>query len=81
MPREPTRLLSVRVPRRVSARIATLSKKRKVPVSTVVREALEQYANEEPSIWDAAEHLFTGGRFRGPKDLSTDEKHLDGYGE
>ena len=81
MPRESSKLLSVRVPRRVSARIATLSKKRKVPVSTVVREALERYATEEPSIWDAAEHLFTGARFKGPKDLSTNRKHLKGYGE
>ena len=81
MPREPSKLLSVRVSRRVSARLGVLAQKRHVPVSQIVREAVERYAlSEEPSMWEAAKHLFEAKPWRGPKDLSTNKKHMKGYG-
>ena len=74
-------MLSVRVSRRTSARLASLSRKRRVPVSDVVRDALERYtASEQPSIWDSARHIFEGTRWKGPRDLSTNKRHLKGYG-
>jgi len=81
MAREPSKLLSIRVSRRLSARLTSLSRKRRVPVSDVVREALERYTSgEEPSIWEAGRHIFEGVTWRGPADLSTNKKHLKGYG-
>ncbi len=81
MSREPSKLLSVRVSRRVWARFGALAQKRHVPVSEVVRDALEHYGQSEPlSIWDSARELFETAEWRGPKDLSTSKKHLKGYG-
>ena len=81
MARAPSKLLSIRVSRQLSARLASLSRRRRVPVSAVVREALERYTgSEQPSIWDSARHLFEGGAWRGARDLSSNKKHLKGYG-
>ncbi len=82
MAREPTQLISVRVPRRVSVRLAALSKKRGVSVSAIAREALEAFAaSGELSVWEMGAHIFGKVKGKGPVDLSTNKKHMRGFGK
>lgn len=82
MKREKSKVVIVRVPARLSARFATLSKRRKVSVSEIVREAMEAYARKgDTSLWDSASHIFDSAGFQGAPDLSTNKKHLKGYGK
>jgi hypothetical protein len=81
MAREPTRLISLRIPTRVSARLARLSKKRGVSVSAIVREAIEDLVDSgEPSAWEMGAHIWGQVKGKYPRDLSTNKKHLRGLG-
>ncbi len=76
-----TKVLSVKLPRALSARVARLARERHTTVSAVVRDALERYGlgTRGPSFADAIAPYI--GLARGPKDLSTSKRHLKGYGE
>jgi hypothetical protein len=74
-----SKTLSIKVPSALSARLSALAKKRRVPVSVVVREALER-AGETKGITFGALAKDYCGRLDGPADLSTNGRHLVGYG-
>jgi Ribbon-helix-helix protein, copG family len=81
MSRESTQLISLRIPRRVSARLTALSKKRGTTVSAIVREALEALTEDgSQSAWSLGAHLFGQAKARAPADLSTNKKYLRGLG-
>ncbi len=63
--------------------IDALAKSRNVSRSVIVREALAEYVRREGkprSFIDAAGDLI-GSIGGGPRDLSTNRKHMRGYGE
>ncbi len=72
--------LSIKVPAALSARVVKLAKTRKSTVSQVVREALESYAPGEGLSFSEAARQFIGCLDGGPGDLSTNPKHLKGFG-
>jgi predicted transcriptional regulator len=73
--------MSIKLPRALSAKVSRLAKRRNVSRTEVVRDALEAYtAQEGASAGSAASDLK--GCLKGlPRDLSTNRKHLKGYGE
>lgn len=76
----PLKMLSVKLPVALSARIAQLARARRTTTSEVVRNALERY--EEPlrgSFFDLATD-YIGALKGGPGDLATNPKHLEGFG-
>jgi len=82
MRREPVQVLSIRLPLRVSARLAVISRKRGTTVSAVVREALEAVTqSDRPTAWSLGAHVFGRVRDRLPRDLSSNKKHLRHFGK
>lgn len=76
-----TESISIKLPRTLSAKVSRLAKRRNVSRTEVVRDALEAYtAADRSSAGGAVSDLK--GCLRGlPRDLSTNPKHLKGYGE
>lgn len=74
-------VMTVRLSRRESARVASLAKKRKVTRSELVRQALAQLEAAEPrnALDDLAE--LVGVVRQAPRDLATHPKHLSGFGK
>ncbi|MGQ0507016.1 MAG: hypothetical protein ACT4TC_17025 [Myxococcaceae bacterium] len=73
-------IMTVRLSRIESAKVARLAKKKKISRSEVVRRgiaALER--SEEESAYDAWSDVV-GIAQGGPRDLSTNPKHMKGYG-
>jgi len=78
------KVLSVKVPEALDRRITAAVKRRRMQKSAVAREALERYLDEthevrRGSFLDLAGDLI-GCVKDAPADLSTNPKHLDGYG-
>lgn len=73
------KILSIKLSDTSANKIARLAKSRRTTMSAVVREALDRglESSEDPlaSIRDLI------GSTQGPSDLSTNRKHLDGYGK
>ena len=69
----------MKLPENLDAQLTDLAKRRNASRSAIMREALELLARGTgTSVTAAAADLV--GSLRGPKDLSTAKKHLDGYG-
>jgi hypothetical protein len=74
-----SKTISVKVPGSLSAKLATIARKRRVSVSVVVREALERM--DESNLGSFAERGSDFcGRLSGPSDLSSNADHLADYG-
>jgi predicted transcriptional regulator len=73
--------MTIKLPASLSARVARLAKQRRVSRSVVVREALEALPDEPADTFvDRFAHLI--GQAKGlPRDLSTNRRHLVGFGE
>jgi hypothetical protein len=72
--------LTIKLSKQLSARVARLARERKVSRSEVVRAALEALPEgADRTITGRFGHLFGAGK-KGPTDLSTNPKHLKGYG-
>lgn len=77
-----TKTLSIKVPSVVNAKVVRLAKAQRTTVSAIVRDALERYTpgtSELPSFAERAAKYI--GVFSGPGDLSTNPKHLTGFGK
>ena len=72
--------LTIKLSAKLSARVSRIARARNVSRSDVVRDALEAYgANEEGTLGEAAAALR--GTIKGlPRDLSSNSRHLRGYG-
>jgi metal-responsive CopG/Arc/MetJ family transcriptional regulator len=77
--------ITVRVPQALTARLRTRSRAKGTTESELVREALETYlgkTNEARSAYDLAEAAGIIGAARNlPKDLSTNPRHMKGFGK
>lgn len=72
--------MTIKLPSRLSARVARLAKSRRVSQSEVVRQAIEALpADDGGTIVERYSHLLGAGR-RLPRDLSTHRRHLKGFG-
>ena len=79
-----TQRISVRIPKKLSRRLHHQSKRRRQPASQIVREALERFlpSKDEPTAYDRARELGLIGCAPGlPKDLSTNPRHMKGFGK
>ncbi len=73
--------MTIKLPARLSARVVRLARERKVSRSELIRQAIEAYSPETgDTIVDRFGHLAGAGK-RLPRDLSTDKRHLKGFGE
>ncbi len=80
--------ISVEIPDTLNLKLMEAARYRGATVVQLIREALEQYlAHQEPILAAdsfgalAAEILDAPGDESGPTDLSTDKKHMEGYGQ
>jgi predicted DNA-binding protein len=77
--------ITVRVPDTLTARLRSRSKAKGTTESDLVREALESYLGQsagERSAYELAEEAgIIGAARNAPKDLSTNPRHLKGFGE
>lgn len=77
--------ITVRVPQALTARLRNRSRAQGTTESELVREALENYlehSRKERSAYDLAEEAgIIGSARRAPKDLSTNPRHLKGFGK
>jgi Arc/MetJ-type ribon-helix-helix transcriptional regulator len=77
------RTISVKLPEPLAARLRVTVRKRSSTQSAVVREALEAHLGQS-SVRDAGSGLDLvrdlAGSVNGPPDLSTNRRHLRGYG-
>ncbi len=76
----PMRTVSFKLPPDLDDRLSRLAEARRTSRSALVREALSSLPPEDGrSVTALAGDLI--GSLDGPEDLSTNERHLDGYGE
>ncbi len=77
-----TKTITVKLPRPLAARLGARVEKQQITQSALVREALERYLRDDdergPSFLELAKDL--AGCVEGPEDLSSNKKHLKGYG-
>ena len=76
--------LSLKLPEAVAARLAAVARKRNQSKSAVVRAILDECLTEtesaaQGSCLEVAADL--AGSVAGPRDLSSHERHLRGYGK
>jgi hypothetical protein len=76
--------LTVRVPNELDAKLRQAAKRRRTKKAAIVRAALTDYLSTQPqtpgrSCHDLAKHL-AGCLSGGPRDLSSNKRHLEGYG-
>jgi hypothetical protein len=79
-----TRTITVKLPRKLAARLSAEVQERQTTQSAVVREALERHFFDrsnasEPSFLDLAQEY--AGCIQGPPDLSSNKRRLAGYGQ
>ncbi len=78
--------ITLKVPPATSARLAAEAKARRISKSAIVRELIDKHfkANgkkkRRPTFGELAGHL-AGIYKTGPKDLATNPKHMEGFGE
>ncbi len=76
--------ITCKVSEKLNAHLEALARRRCTSKSAILREALENKTKASarsaaPSAYDLVKHLC--GSLRGPKDLSTNPRHLRGFGE
>ncbi|MGQ9650458.1 MAG: ribbon-helix-helix protein, CopG family [Phycisphaerae bacterium] len=71
------------IPARLDAELEAAARRRRVPKSAIVREALEQRLKRRRkaaalTAYDLAKSVC--GTLRGPSDLATNPKYMEGFG-
>lgn len=75
-----TRVVSVKLPQALDEQLSEIARRRNASRSAILREALEAFARgSKASVADVARDL--AGSLKGPRDLSSNPRHLDGYGK
>ncbi len=76
----PMRTVSIKLPEALDAAVTELAARQQTNRSAVVREALVAYtAQRQRSVTALVDEI--AGAFDGPADLSTNPKHMAGYGK
>ena len=71
--------ISLKLPAALDKKVAEIAARRRTSKSAVLREAIEAYAGKaKQSVTAAAGDSV--GCFEGPSDLSTNPRHMDGFG-
>ena len=71
--------ISLKLPEELDQRLTELAGRRKTTRSALLREAIEAYTRGgKRSVTAAARDL--AGSIEGPRDLSTNPRHMAGYG-
>ena len=76
--------ITIRIPGELSGRLRHRSRIKGKTESDLVREALENYLSQsggERLAYEAAEESGVIGCVRAPRDLSTNPRHLEGFGK
>ncbi len=75
------RTITVKVPGPLAAWLTRQSRRLRRSKSSLIRQALEEQRSQsaKPSCLELMEDLC--GTVRGPRDLSANPKHLDGFGQ
>jgi predicted DNA-binding protein len=77
--------ITVRIPETLTVRLRSRSRAKGTTESDLVREALESYLGSEPAgrtAYELAEEVGIVGSVRNaPRDLSTNPRHLKGFGK
>ncbi len=74
------RVVTLKLPEDLDRRLRVWARQHKTTRSAVLRAALDQYTGESRrSVTALAGDLV--GCFKGPRDLSSSSRHLNGYGE
>lgn len=78
-------VLTCKLPHALDSRLADLARRRGVPKSVLVREAIEAKIAEEAAAPRAANLIealgdSVGSIASGKRDLASNKKHLQGYG-
>lgn len=77
---DPMRTVSFKLPRRLDEALDELARRRKSSRSALVREALDTLAKgKRRSVTAAVDERI--GSLAGPVDLSTNPRHMSGYGK
>jgi metal-responsive CopG/Arc/MetJ family transcriptional regulator len=80
-----TQRFTVRVPEDLGSKLRRTSRDKGRTPSDLIRLAVENYLREEPVRGSAYEAARAAGLIgcvsRGPKDLSTNRRHLEGFGK
>ena len=71
--------VSLKLPDALDAKLETMARRRRVPKSAIIRDAIAAYDDGERSALDLVRDL--AGSIHGPDDLSTNPDHLVGLGE
>jgi Ribbon-helix-helix protein, copG family len=74
--------ITCKISEKLNAHLEALARRRRVSKSAILRQALEKQVSGRsaaPSAYDLVKHLC--GALRGPKDLSTNPRHMRGFGE
>jgi ribbon-helix-helix CopG family protein len=76
--------ITCKISEKLNAHLEALARRSRTSKSAILREALENKArgsarSAAPAAYDLVKHLC--GSLRGPKDLSTNRKHMTGFGE
>jgi len=77
--------LSMKVPETLNQQLDDMARRRGVSKSSLIREAITDWVARERSERSPAGSFLAlaedlAGSMEGPEDLSTNKKHLDGYG-
>jgi predicted DNA-binding protein len=77
--------ITIRIPEGLGQRLSSRSRIKGQTESELVREAMENYlgqSKEERSAYELAQEAgLIGSVKRAPKDLSTNRRHLEGFGK
>jgi metal-responsive CopG/Arc/MetJ family transcriptional regulator len=77
---EPLRTVSFKLPEDLDRALSDLAQQRHSTRSELLREAVRRLIQEKPqSVLARTKDLV--GSLKGPADLSTSPRHMDGYGE
>ena len=75
--------MTCKIPEKLDAEIETLARRQRVSKSAIVRKALERHVRRggtgtSPRAYDLVKALC--GTLHGPRDLSSNPRHLEGLG-
>jgi predicted transcriptional regulator len=74
------RVVSIKLPEALDEQLSEIARRRNASRSAILREALEAFArSSNPSVAELAADL--AGSLKGPRDLSSHSKYMEGYGK
>jgi predicted transcriptional regulator len=71
--------ISLKLPEELDSKVTQIATRRRTTKSAVLREAIEAYAGKVKQSVTAAAGDWVGC-VKGPRDLSTNPRHMDGFG-